>query len=96
MLFGINSLSFTDTFLESDLPLMEKARDLGFDVFEITPVDPDRFPAAKVRARAADLGLQINGNFALPETANTWTIGKKSGLTMKRSLSFQNGISQTG
>ena len=51
MRFGINSLNFTDTFLESDLPLFDKCRALGFDVLEVTPVDPDRFPARKVRTR---------------------------------------------
>ena len=53
MRFGINSLNFTDTFLESDLPLFDKCRALGFDVLEVTPVDPDRFPARKVREAAA-------------------------------------------
>ena len=42
MRFGINSLNFTDTFLEQDLPLLDRCRGLGFDVLEIRPVDPDR------------------------------------------------------
>lgn len=71
MRFGINSLLFTDTFEERDLPLLEKCRSLGFDVFEISPVAPDLFPARRVRELAADLGLSINVNFALPEDANT-------------------------
>lgn len=71
MRYGVNSLTFIDTFLESDLPLMDHVRELGFDVFEITPVDPDRFPAAKVRRRAEELGLSINVNFALREETNT-------------------------
>ena len=70
MRFGINSLLFTDTFNEGDLPLLERCRNLGFEVMEITPVDPDIFPATKVRQIAGDLGMSININFALPETAN--------------------------
>lgn len=70
MKYGINSLLFTDTFLESDLPLLEHCREMGFEVMEITPVDPDRFPAAKVRQRADELGMTLNINFALTETAN--------------------------
>lgn len=71
MRFGVNSLTFIDTFLESDLPLMDHVREMGFEVLEITPVDPDRFPAAKVRQRAESLGLSINVNFALRENSNT-------------------------
>jgi len=68
--FGINSLNFTDTFLERDLPLLDKVRAMGFDVLEITPVDPDRFPAGKVRRAAQDAGLGVNTNFALREDSN--------------------------
>lgn len=70
MKFGINSLLFTDTFLEKDLPLLEYVRSLGFDTFEITPVEPDRFPAREVRRIARELDLSINANFALPAEAN--------------------------
>jgi D-psicose/D-tagatose/L-ribulose 3-epimerase len=71
MRFGINSLLFTETFDEGDLPLLERCRELGFDVLEITPVDPDRFPARRVRQLADELDISINANFALPEDANT-------------------------
>lgn len=70
MRFGINTLNFTDTFLEKDLPLLDKAKALGFDVLEITPVDPDRFPAKKVREAAANAGVSVNANFALRDTGN--------------------------
>lgn len=70
MRYGINSLNFTDTFLESDLPLIDKAKALGFDVLEITPIDPDRYPAAKVRQAARDAGVSINMNFALRDDSN--------------------------
>lgn len=71
MKFGINSLLFTDTFLERDLALFDKARGLGFDLLEVSPIEPDRFPAAKVREAAANAGMSVNMNFALPPEANT-------------------------
>jgi D-psicose/D-tagatose/L-ribulose 3-epimerase len=71
MRFGINSLLFTETFDERDLPLLERCSEFGFDVLEITPVDPERFPARRVRQLAETLGISINVNFALPEAANT-------------------------
>ena len=70
MKFGVNSLNFTDTFLDADVALLDHVRELGFDTIEITPVDPDRFPAEKVRERARELGMTVNANFALPEDAN--------------------------
>jgi D-psicose/D-tagatose/L-ribulose 3-epimerase len=71
MRFGINSLLFTETFDERDLPLLERCREFGFDVLEITPVEPDRFPARRVRQLTDTLGISVNVNFALSEEANT-------------------------
>ncbi len=66
MKFGIHSLLFRETFLEKDLPLLEKAKNMGFDAVEIIPFDPEGFPAAKTRARAAELGLTINMGYGMP------------------------------
>jgi D-psicose/D-tagatose/L-ribulose 3-epimerase len=70
MKFGINSLLFTDTFLEKDVPLLAHCRKMGFDTIEISPVEPERFPAREVRREAEALGMSVNINFALPEDAN--------------------------
>ena len=70
MQFGIHSLLFTETFLDKDLPLLDKCRRMGFDAVEIIPFDPDNFPAAKVRRAAADLGLTINTGYGMPAEYN--------------------------
>jgi D-psicose/D-tagatose/L-ribulose 3-epimerase len=70
MQFGIHSLLFTETFLDKDLPLLDKCKGMGFDAVEIIPFDPDGFPARKVRAAAADLGLTINMGYGMPEQYN--------------------------
>ena len=70
MTFGIHSLLFSATFVEKDLPLLDKAKALGFDALEIIPFDADNFPAAKVKRRAADLGLEIYTGIGLPAHAN--------------------------
>ena len=44
MKFGIHSLLFHETFLEKDLPLLDKVKEMGFDAIEIIPFDPDGFP----------------------------------------------------
>jgi len=71
MLFGIHSLLFNETFVEKDLPLLDKCKRLGFDAVEIIPFDPDNFPAAQVRRVAADLGLVINTGYGMPAEYNT-------------------------
>ncbi len=70
MEFGIHSLLFRETFVETDLPLLDKCKRLGFDAVEIIPFDPDGFPAAKVKAAARDLGLTINTGYGMPEQYN--------------------------
>ena len=50
MEFGIHSLLFTETFLDKDLPLLDKCKGMGFDAVEIIPFDPDNFPARRVKA----------------------------------------------
>ena len=71
MRFAVNSLLFSGSFDESDLILCDVVQEMGFNVFEVTPVDPNAFPATKLRNRAKDLGISLNANFALPREANT-------------------------
>jgi len=71
MKFGIHSLLFTETFLEKDLPLLEKCKSLGFDAVELIPFDPDNFPAAAVKKAADSLGLTINTGYGMPPECNT-------------------------
>src|SRR6266404_8675803 len=70
MKFGIPSLLFSETFTESDLPLLDKAKAMGFDAVDIVPFDLERFPAKEVRQRATDLGLDIIIEIGMPAHAN--------------------------
>ena len=70
MQFGIHSLLFNETFVEKDLPLLDKCKRMGFDAVEIIPFDPARFPARRVRSAAADLGLTINTGYGMPAEYN--------------------------
>jgi D-psicose/D-tagatose/L-ribulose 3-epimerase len=71
MKFGIHSLLFNETFVEKDLPVLDKCRKMGFDAVEIIPFDPDNFPARKVAQAAKNLGLTINTGYGIPEEYNT-------------------------
>ena len=66
MKFGIHTILFSETFLEKDVPILEKAKEMGFDTVEIPPFDHDKFPAKKVKARAKELDLDINIAYGMP------------------------------
>ncbi len=89
MIFGIHSLLFRETFIEQDLPLLERCKKMGFDAVEIIPFDPDHFPAAKVKSAAADLGLTINTGYGMPERYNIISpdpIVRKAGVEFSKRL----------
>ena len=70
MKFGIHSLLFKETFVEKDLPVLDKCKGLGFDAVEIIPFDADNFPAQKVKNAAKNLGLSINLGYGMPDEFN--------------------------
>jgi D-psicose/D-tagatose/L-ribulose 3-epimerase len=71
MKFGIHSLLFAETFVDKDMPLLDRCKKMGFDAVEIIPFDPDHFPARKVAQAAKDLALTINTGYGIPEEYNT-------------------------
>jgi D-psicose/D-tagatose/L-ribulose 3-epimerase len=89
MKFGIHSLLFKETFIDKDLPVLDKCKQMGFDAVEIIPFDVDNFPAAKVRQAALDLGLSINTGFGLPVDCNTIASDptvRKKGIELSKRL----------
>ncbi len=89
MKFGIHSLLFSETFVERDLPLLDKAKAMGFDALEIIPFDIDNFPAKLVRQRARDLGLSICTGIGMPVHANIISPDaavRAAGVAMSRRL----------
>jgi D-psicose/D-tagatose/L-ribulose 3-epimerase len=89
MQFGIHSLLFTETFIEKNLPLLEKCKAMGFDAVEIIPFDPDNFPAAQTKKLAEDLGLTINTGYGMPIECNTISPDpeiRKAGVELSKRL----------
>ena len=89
MKFGIHSLLFNETFIEKDLPLLARCKQMGFDAVEIIPFDPDNFPAKKVKQAAADLGLTIYMGYGMPLEYNTISPDpkvRKNGVAFSRRL----------
>ena len=52
--FGVASLIWTEDFRKQDLPLIEKAKSLGFDVLDINVAHPNRFPTKAVKEKVKE------------------------------------------
>jgi len=68
--FGVASLIWTEDFGRQDLPLIEKARLLGFDVLDINVAHPDRFPTKAVKEKVQEVGIDVVTTIGLPKEAN--------------------------
>jgi D-psicose/D-tagatose/L-ribulose 3-epimerase len=68
--FGVASLIWTEDFTEKDLPLIEKAKKLGFDVLDINVAHPERFPAEKVSEKIKEVGIEAVTTIGMPQDSN--------------------------
>ena len=73
--FGVNTFIWTEYFSEKDLPLIQRAKSLGFDAIDIGIMDPDNFPTKKVSEKVKEVGIEVatispmsqNANFIHPD-----------------------------
>lgn len=94
--FGVDSLIWTEEFTEKDLPLIGKARELGFDVIDINVSHPERFPAAAVKREVAAVGIEAVTTIGLPADSNPISpdpaVRKHALETLKRMVDINNEI----
>lgn len=68
--FGVDSLIWTEEFTEKDLPLIEKAKSLGFSVIDINVSHPERFPVKAVKNKIKEVGIEAVTTIGLPADCN--------------------------
>jgi D-psicose/D-tagatose/L-ribulose 3-epimerase len=68
--FGVITLIWTEQFTKKDLPLIPKAKELGFDVLEINISHPETFPTALVKEKVKEAGIDVITSTALSCAAN--------------------------
>jgi len=68
--FGVDSLIWTEEFTKKDLPLINKAKELGFTVMDINISHPERFPVQAVKDRIKQVGLEVVTSIGMPADAN--------------------------
>jgi D-psicose/D-tagatose/L-ribulose 3-epimerase len=68
--FGVDSLIWTEEFTKKDLPLINKAKELGFAVMDINISHPERFPVQAVKDRIKQVGLEVVTSIGMPADSN--------------------------
>lgn len=68
--FGVASLIWTEDFTVKDLPLIEKAKSLGFEVLDINVAHPERFPTDAVKEKVKEVGIEVVTTIGLPGDSN--------------------------
>ena len=68
--FGVASLIWTEDFTVNDLPIIEKAKSLGFDVLDINIAHPERFPTTEVRNELKAVGIEPVTTIGMPQDSN--------------------------
>jgi len=68
--FGVASLIWTEDFTVKDLPILEQAKTLGFEVVDINVAHPDKFPTEAVREKVKEVGIEVVTSIGLPAESN--------------------------
>jgi len=68
--FGVASLIWTEDFTVKDLPLIQKAKALGFEVLDINVAHPEKFPTEAVKEKVKEVGIEVVTTIGLPTNSN--------------------------
>ena len=68
--FGIHALSWVSNWDENSLDVIDKAKEIGYDLIEIPLFEPNISLSKKVKERLDSLSIGCTGSVGLPEFAN--------------------------
>ena len=68
--FGVDSFIWAENFSEKDLWIIQKAKDLGFEVIDFAIADPFTFPLDKVKAEVERVGIECVCTTTLTDETN--------------------------
>lgn len=81
--FGVDTFIWSEAFSEKDLWVIPKAKELGFEVLDISISKPDRFPTQLVKDKIKETGLEV---------VTTTTLNKETNLISSDPIIRKNGI----
>jgi D-psicose/D-tagatose/L-ribulose 3-epimerase len=68
--FGVDTFIWAENFTEKDLPLIGKAKKLGFEVLDIAIAHPEVFPTKLVRDEVKKTGIEVVTSTTLNKDTN--------------------------
>jgi D-psicose/D-tagatose/L-ribulose 3-epimerase len=68
--YGVASLIWTEDFSKDGVPLIAKAKSLGFDVIDISMTNTEKFPSKAVKKAAKDAGIEVVTTIGMPRDCN--------------------------
>ncbi len=68
--FGVDSFIWTENFCENDIWIIQKAKDMGFEVIDFAIANPFTFPLEKVKAEIDRVGIDCVCTTTLTEQTN--------------------------
>jgi len=81
--FGVDTFIWSENFTEKDIPLIEKAKSLGFEVLDIAVAHPESFPTALVQQKVQEVGIEV---------VTTTTLNNDTNLISPDAAVRKNGI----
>lgn len=81
--FGVDTFIWTENFSEKDLWVIDRAKELGFDVIDIFVSHPESFPTQLVKERIEKVGI---------EPVTTITLNKETNLISPDPEVRANGV----
>ena len=81
--FGVDTFIWSEAFSEKDLWVIPKAKELGFEVLDISISKPDLFPTQLVKEKIQETGLEV---------VTTTTLNKETNLISSDPTIRKNGI----
>ncbi|NSW76547.1 MAG: sugar phosphate isomerase/epimerase [Candidatus Atribacteria bacterium] len=68
--FGVDTFIWTEAFSEKDLWVIDRAKEVGFEVIDIFISHPETFPTEKVKKRVDQVGIEPVTTITLNEKTN--------------------------
>ncbi len=97
--FGVDTFIWSEDFSEKDVDLIDKAKELGFEVLDIAIAHPDKFPTEKVRTKVEKAGIEVVTSTTLNKDTNLISpdanVRKKGVDSLKRLVDINIAIGST-
>ena len=94
--FGVDTFIWSENFTKKNIPLIEKAKSLGFEVIETFISKPQEYPVKLVKEKLKETDIEVTSNTVLGEDTNIISPDpkiRKQGIEhLKRTIDINNEI----